>query len=179
METVLNLLHEVTQSPTVQSFADFAPECVVPFYEPQTVKVTALFDEGVTINEDQNVGNSELCKETSPSFDTEETHPIDLSLAPPVETNDKSILECGYEDNAFWSILTDTVVYHGENNLSSLLFDFDKSYKTTVNQTYVTDPKDLYFNADNNNIPNFLKDCETGKGEPGGHGPDSQFLNSQ
>ena len=179
VENVLNLLHEVAQSPTVQSFADFVPECVVPFYEPETAKGTVLFDEGVAINEDQNVGNSELCKETNPSFDTEESHTIDLSSTSPIETYDKSILECGYEDNAFWSILTDTVVYHGENNLSSLIFDFDKSYNTTVNQTYITDPKDLYFNADNNNVPNFLKYSETGKGEPGGHGPDSQILNSQ
>ena len=175
----MNLLHEVGQSPTVQSFADFAPECVVPFYEPETVKGTALFDEGVTINEDQNVGNSELCKETTQSFDTEEPHTIDLSSTSPIETYDKPILECGYEDNAFWSILTDTVVYHEENNLSSLILDFDKSYNTTLNQTYFTDPKDLYFNADNNNIPKFLKYSETRKGEPEGHGSDSQFLNSQ
>ena len=60
-----------------------------------------------------------------------------------------------------------------------MIFDFDKSYNTTVNQTYITDPKDLYFNADNNNIPNFLKYIETGKGESGGHGPDSQLLNLQ
>ena len=39
--------------------------------------------------------------------------------------------------------------------------------------------KNLYFNADNNNIPNNVRDSEIGKGEPGGHGPDSQFLNSQ
>ena len=91
-----------------------------------------------------------------PIFDTEESPTIDLSSTSPIETYDKSILECGYEDNAFWSILRDTVVYHGENNFSSLIFDFDKSYKTTVNQTYITDPKDLYFSADNNNIPNFL-----------------------
>ena len=78
VENELNLLHEVAQSPTVQSFADFVPECVVPFYEPDIVKGTVLFDEGVLINEDQNVGNSELCKETSPSFDIEETHSIDL-----------------------------------------------------------------------------------------------------
>ena len=178
VENVLNLLHEVAQSPTVQSFADSVPECVVPFYEPVTVKGTVLFDEGVAINEDQNVGNSELCKGTSPSFDTEESHSIDLSLTSPIETYDKPILECGYEDNAFWSILTDTVAYHGEDNLSSLVFDFDKLH-TTVNKTYITDPKDLYFSADNNNIPNFLTHCETGKGEPGGHGPGPQFLNSQ
>ena len=77
------------------------------------------------------------------------------------------------------SILTDTVVYHGENNFSSLIFDIDKSYNTTEEQTYITDPKDLYFNADNNNIPNNIRDSEIGKGEPGRHGPDSQFLNSQ
>ena len=123
MENVLNLLHEVAQSPAVQSSADFVPECVVPFYEPDTVRGTVLFDEGVAINEDQKVRNSELCKETSPSFDTEESHPIDLSLTSPIETYGKPILECGYEDNAFWSILTDTVVYHEENSLSSLVFD--------------------------------------------------------
>ena len=178
VENVLNLLHEVAQSPTVQSFADFVPECVVPFYEPDTVRGTVLFDEGVAINEDQNVRNSELCKETNPSFDTEESHSIDLSSTSYIETYDKPILECGYEDNAFWSILTDTVVYHEENNLSSLAFDFDKLY-TTVNQTYITDPKDLYFSADNNNIPDPITYCEPGKGEPGGHGPDPQFLNSQ
>ena len=122
MENVLNLLHEVAQSPTVQSFADFVPECVVPFYEPDIVKGTVLFDEGVAINEDQNMGNSELCKETSPSFDIEETHSIDLSLTSPIETYGKPILECDYEDNAFWSILTDTVVYHGEDKLSFLVF---------------------------------------------------------
>ena len=109
------------------------------------------------------MGNSELCKETNPSFDTEETHPIDLSLISPIETYDKPILDSGYEDNAFWSILTDTVVYHGEDNLSSLTFDIDKLY-TTVDQTYITDPKDLYFSADNNNIPNLSTHFETGKG---------------
>ena len=96
--------------------------------------------------------NSELCKETNPSFDTEETHSIDLSSTSLIETYDKPILDSGYEDNAFWSILTDTVVYHGEDNLSSLKFDIDNLY-TTVNQTYITDPKDLYFSADNNKIP--------------------------
>ena len=178
VENVLNLLHEVAQSPTVQSFADFVPECVVPFYEPDIVKDTVLFDEGVAINGDQNVENSELCKETNPSFDTEETHSIDLSSTSLIETYDKPILDSGYEDNAFWSILTDTVVYHGENNLSSLKFDIDNLY-TTVNQTYITDPKDLYFSADNNNIPDLTTHCETGKGEPGGHGPGPKFLNSQ
>ena len=88
VENVLNLLHEVAQSPTVQSFADFVPECVVPFYKPEAVKGTVLFDEGVAINEDQNVGKSELCKETSPSFDNEESHTIDLSLTSPIETHD-------------------------------------------------------------------------------------------
>ena len=68
VENVLNLLHEVAQSPTVQSFADFVPECVVPFYEPDIVKGTVLFDKGVAINGDQNVGNGELCKETSHIF---------------------------------------------------------------------------------------------------------------
>ena len=121
---------------------------------------------------------SELCKETNPSLNNVESHPIDLSLTSPIETYDKPILECGYENNAFWSILTHTVVYHGEDNLSSLVFDFDKLY-TTVNQTYITDPKDLYFSADNNNIPNLLPHCDTGKGEPGGHGPGPQFLSSQ
>ena len=75
-------------------------------------------------------GICELCKETNPYFDTEESHSIDLSSTSPIETYDKPIPECGYEDNAFWSILTDTVVYHGENNLSSLVFDFDKLYTT-------------------------------------------------
>ena len=56
VENVLNLLHEVAQSPTVQSFTEFVLECVVPFYKPDAVKGTVLFDEGVTINEDQNVG---------------------------------------------------------------------------------------------------------------------------
>ena len=61
-----------------------------------------------------------------------------------------------------------------------MVFDFDELY-TTVNQTYITDPKDLYFSADNDNIPNIpnITHCETGKGEPGGHGPGPQFLNSQ
>ena len=58
------------------------------------------------------------------------------------------------------------------------MFDSDELYMT-ANQTYITDPKDLYFNADNNNIPNLLTHCETEKGEPGGHGPGPQFLNSQ
>ena len=84
VENVLNLLHEVAQSPAVQSFADFVPKCVVPFYEPDIVKGAVLFDEGVAINGDQNVGNSELCKETSPSFHTEETYSIDLSSTSPI-----------------------------------------------------------------------------------------------
>ena len=77
----------------------------------------------------------------------EETHSIDLSSTSPIETYDKPILDSGYEDNAFWSILTDTVVYYGEDNLSSLIFDIDKLY-TTVDQTHITDPKDLYFSAE-------------------------------
>ena len=68
MENVLNLLHEVAQSPALQSFADFAPECVVPFYEPEVVKGTVLFDEGVTINKDQNVGKGELWQRDQPIF---------------------------------------------------------------------------------------------------------------
>ena len=118
------------------------------------------------------------CAKRPICLSTEESHSIDLSSTSPIGTYDKPILEGGYEDNAFWSILTDTVVYHGENNLSSLVFDFDKLY-TTIKQTYITDPKDLCFSADNNNIPNLPIHCETGKGEPGGHGPGPQFLNSQ
>ena len=86
VENVLNFLHEVAQSPAVQSFADFVPECVVPFCDSEPVRGTVLFDEGVLMKEDQNVGNSEMCKETSTSFDTEETLPIDLSLTSHIET---------------------------------------------------------------------------------------------
>ena len=96
VENVLNLLHEVAQSPAVQSFADFVPECVVPFYEPEPVRGTVLFDEGVAINEDQNVGNSELCKGTSPSFDIEEPHSIDLSLTSPTVTSNLCLLSVTY-----------------------------------------------------------------------------------
>ena len=59
-----------------------------------------------------------------------------------------------------------------------MVSDFEKLYPTEK-QTYFADPKDLYFSADNNNTPNLPIHCETGKGEPGGHGPDPQFLTSQ
>ena len=109
MENVLNLLHEEAQSPAVQSFADFVPECVVPFCDSERVRGTVLFQEGVLMKEDQNVGNSELCKETSPSFDTEETLPIDLSLTSHIATYDKLIPECDLKCCDLWSILPDIV----------------------------------------------------------------------
>ena len=105
VENVLNLLHEVAQSPAVQSFADFVPECVVPFCDSELVRGTVLFDEGVLMKEDQNVWNSELCKETSSYFDTEETLPIDLSFTSHIETYDKLIPECDLKHCALWSIL--------------------------------------------------------------------------
>ena len=42
IENVLNLLHQVAQSPTVQSLADFLPECVMPFYSSNSVEGTVL-----------------------------------------------------------------------------------------------------------------------------------------
>ena len=119
VENVLNLLHEVAQSPAVQSFADFVPECVVPFCDSELVRGTVLFDEGVLMKEHQNVGNSELCKETSPSFNNEETLPIDLSLTSHIETYDKLIPECDFKHCALWSIFVDIVSYHEEENSSS------------------------------------------------------------
>ena len=56
-----------------------------------------------------------------------------------------------------------------------MVFDLNK-LNTTVTQTYITDPKDLYFSADHNNIPNYSTYCGVGKGERGGHDPDPQFL---
>ena len=153
IENVLNLLHEISQSPAVQSFADFVPECVVPFYTPEPVKGTVLFDEGVSVQEDHPRGKSELSKDASPSFDNEEPLPIDLPLDLHVE-HDKSIPECGLDDCAFWSILTDTVSYYQKDNLSSLVLESDS---IEVQDTYYTDAKDMYFCAANNNIPNVEK----------------------
>ena len=93
IENVLNLLHEVSQSPTVQSFADFVPECVVPFYTPEPVKGTVLFDEGVSVQEDHPRGKGEQSTDTSPSFDYQEPLPTDLSSALHVEKDGKSIPE--------------------------------------------------------------------------------------
>ena len=121
IENVLNLLHEISQSPAVQSFADFVPECVVPFYTPEPVKGTVLFDEGVSVQEDHPRGKGELSKDASPSFDNEEPLPIDLPSALHVDEHDKSIPECGLDDCAFRSILTDTVSYYQKDNLSSLV----------------------------------------------------------
>ena len=48
-------------------------------YRPNPVKGTVLFDESVLMNEDQNVEYSELYKEASQSFATEEPHTVGLS----------------------------------------------------------------------------------------------------
>ena len=176
VENVLNLLHEVAQSPAVQSFADFVPECVVPFCDSELVRGTVLFDEGVLMKEDQNVGNSELCKETSSSFDTEETLPIDLSLTSHIETYDKLIPECNFEHCALWSIFVDIVSCHKEENSSS--FQTEALY-TDQPKTYYRNPKDLYFNADNNNIPNLNTYNKSKKREFGNYPSNSQFLNLQ
>ena len=176
VENVLNLLHKVAQSPAVQSFADFVPECVVPFCDSELVRGTVLFDEGVLIKEDQNVGNSELCKETSPSFDTEETLPIDLSLTSHIGTYDKFIPECDFKHCALWSIFVDIVFYHEEENSSS--FQTEALY-TDQPKTYYRNPKDLYFNADNNNVPNLNTYNKSKKREFGNYPSNSQFLNLQ
>ena len=175
-ENVLNLLHEVAQSPTVQSFADFVPECVVPFCDSKQVRGTVLFDEGVLMKEDQNVGNSELCKETSSSFDTEETLPIDLSLTSHIETYDKLIPECDFKHCALWSIFVDIVSYHEEENSSS--FQTETLY-TDQPKTYYRNSKDLYFNADNNNVPTLITYNKSKKREFGNYPSNSQFLNLQ
>ena len=175
IENVLNLLHEVAQSPAVQSLADFMPECVVPFYTSETVKGTVLFDEGVSVQEDQNVGKSELCKESNPSFDNEESLPIDLSSTLHVDEHGESIPECGLEDCAFWSILSDTVSYYQEDNLSSLIVETNSS---TEQDTYLTSAKDLYFCADHNNVPHKFKDRESERGESHERNMDSQLLDS-
>ena len=162
VEHVLNLLHEVAQSPAVQFFADFVPECVVPFYTSNPVEGTVIFDEGVSVHEDQNVGNSKLCKETSPSFDNEESQQIDLSSSLHVESHDKLIPESGLEDCAFWSILTDTVSYYQEENVSS--FKIESELETTT--TYHTDSKVLYFCADHNNEPHNSANREPEREDP-------------
>ena len=151
IENVLNLLHEISVSPAVQSFADFLPECVVPFYTPEPVKGTVLFDEGVSVQEDHPRGKSELNKDASPSFDNEEPLPIDLPSTLHVDEHDKSIPERGIDDCAFWSILTDTVSYYQKDNLSSLVLETDS---IEVQDTYYKNAKDMYFCAANNNIPN-------------------------
>ena len=150
VENVLNLLHEISQSPAVQSFADFVPECVVPFYTPKPVQGTVLFDEGVSIQEDQPRGKSELSKDTSPSFGNEEPLPIDLSSALHVDNHDESIPECDLDDCAFWSILTDTVSYYQKDHVSSLVLESDS---TDTQDTYYTCAKEMYFCAANNNVP--------------------------
>ena len=160
IENVLNLLHEISQSPAVQSFADFVPECVVPFYTPEPVKGTVLFDEGVSVQEDHPRGKSELIKDASPSFDNEEPLPIDLPLDLHVDEHDKSIPECGLDDCAFWSILTDTVSYYQKDNLSSLVLESDS---IEVQDTYYTNAKDMYFCAANNNVPKREKIIMRGK----------------
>ena len=152
IENVLNLLHEISQSPAVQSFADFVPECVVPFYTPEPVKGTVLFDEGVSVQEDHPRGKGELCKDASPSFDNAEPLPIDLSSTLHVDEHDKPILECGLDDCASWSILTDTVSYYQKDNVSSLKLESD-SDSIEVQDTYYTNAKNMYFCAANNNIP--------------------------
>ena len=152
---MLNLLHEISVSPAVQSFADFVPECVVPFYTPEPVKGTVLFDEGVSVQEDHPRGKSELNKDASPSFDNEEPLPIDLPSTLHVDEHDKSIPECGIDDCAFWSILTDTVSYYQKDNLSSLVLESDS---IEVQDTYYKNAKDMYFCAANNNVPNVGKD---------------------
>ena len=176
VENVLNLLHEVAQSPAVQSFADFVPECVVPFCDSELVRGTVLVDEGVLMKEDKNVGKSKLCKETSPSFDTEATLPIDLSSTSHIETYDKFIPECDFKHCALWSILVDIVSYHEEENSSS--FQTEALYKDQP-KTYYRNPKDLYFNADNNNVPNLNTCNKSKKGEFGNYASNPQFLNSQ
>ena len=150
IENVLNLLHEVSQSPAVQSFADFVPECVVPFYTPEPVKGTVLFDEGVSVQEDHPRGKGEQSTDTSPSFDYQEPLPIDLSSALHVEQDGQSIPECSLDDCAFWSILTDTVSYYQKDHLSSLVLESDS---TDVPDTYYQSAKDMYFCAANNNTP--------------------------
>ena len=176
VEYMLNLLHEVAQSPAVQSFADFVPECVVSFCDSELVRGTVLFDEGVLMKEDQNVGKSELCKETSPSFDTEETLPIDLSSTSHIETYDKLIPECDLKHCTLWSILVDIVSYHKEENSSS--FQTEALYIDQP-KTYYRNPKDLYFNADNNNVPNLNISNKSKKGEFGDYVSNSQSLDSQ
>ena len=160
IENVLNLLYEVSQSPAVQSLADLVPECVVPFYTPEPVKGTVLFDEGVSVQEDHPRGKGELSKGTSPSFDNEEPLPIDLSSTLHVDKHDKPIPECGLDDCAFWSILTDTVSYYQKDNLSSLVLE---SESIEVQDTYYTNAKDMHFCAANNNVPQEERDNIKGK----------------
>ena len=160
IENVLNLLHEISQSPAVQSFADFVPECVVPFYTPEPVRGTVLFDEGVSVQEDHPRGKSELSKDASPSFDNEEPLPIDLSSTLHVDEHDKPIPECGLDDCAFWSILTDTVSYYQKDNLSSLVLESDS---IEVQDTYYTNAKDMYFCAANSNVPHEERNNMEGK----------------
>ena len=178
VENVFNLLHEVAQTPAVQSFADFIPGCVVPLYDSEPVKGTVLFDEGVSMKEDQNMENSELCKETNPSYDTEETLPIDLSSTSHIETYDKLIPECDPKHNAFWSILTDLVSCYKEENPSFLRMQSENSC-TDQSKSYYRNPKDLYFNADNNNVPNLNTCHKSKKGEFGNYVPDSQSFDLQ
>ena len=160
VENVLNLLHEISQSPAVQSFADFVPECVVPFYTPEPVKGTVLFDEGVSVQEDHPRGTSELNKESCPSPDNDESLPIDLASTLHVDKDGESIPECSLDDCAFWSILTDTVSYYQKDHLSSLVLESDSNEKQ---DTYYTNAKDMYFCAANNNEPH--KDEESSQGD--------------
>ena len=60
------------------------------------------------------------------------------------------IPECDFKNCALWSIFVDIVSYHEEENSS--YFQTEALYIDQP-KTYYRNPKDLYFNADNNNVP--------------------------
>ena len=66
--------------------------------------------------------------------------------------------------------------YHEEENSSS--FQTEALY-TDQPKTYYRNPKDLYFNADNNNVPNLNTYNKSKKREFGNYPSNSQFLNLQ
>ena len=155
-DAVLNCLYEISLSPMTQFPGDFVVEQEFPYFtNPEIEKESLVQTASNIVMKEDNGENSELGNKVKPSFDLEfEPHEIESHST--LYTNYlsqecKSIPKNVAQNGALWSILTDQVHFCGEKS---------NALRHKESKSHFVDPKELYFNADHNNVPQNYKQNE-------------------
>ena len=154
---VFNHLYELTLSPAAQSPSDFVIDEEYLLYkvnkkeaEVDISSINGNVVKGDTIVSEANDGTDKWNSEITSSLREDDPLEIDSYSFPFVHrsnSENESIPGCAFDVGIIWSVLTDNIQYQGEKL---------HTIKLQGVQEYDINPKILYFNADNNNVPNGL-----------------------